>query len=49
MPTDIHGQPHVGTISLFDDDEEHDAATAYAERHEPERREGLIRRVKRQE
>ncbi|KAJ4364556.1 hypothetical protein N0V83_009152 [Neocucurbitaria cava] len=49
MPTDVHGQTHAGSLGLFDDDTEHDNATARAERHEYERLEGVIRRQERRD
>lgn len=49
MPTDAHGQTHAGSLGLFDDDTEHDNATARAERHEYSRLEGEIRRQERRD
>lgn len=47
MPTDIHGQPHTGSVGLFDDPSEHASALARTERHEHARLEGVIRRHER--
>jgi hypothetical protein len=47
MPTDQHGQTHLGTIGLFDDDDEHVASVKRSEHHERERLESAARRLDR--
>jgi hypothetical protein len=49
MPRDRHGVLHAGSLGLFDDPDELDAARARAERHEREHLELLIQRQIRRE
>lgn len=49
MPTDRHGVTHVGTIGLFDDDDEYQVAMDNAERHERKHLESKIRRQERRD
>jgi hypothetical protein len=47
MPTDQHGQTHLGTMGLLDDDDEHVVSVKRSEYHERERLESTARRLDR--